>query len=230
MLLDLLFPKKCVSCARVGSYLCQGCINNLNQSDLVCPKCERLSLGGQTHPICWRKFGLDGLWFLGVYQDPLKKVIQVFKYKFVKGLGDLLVELILEYWARYQPFVLDRIKADQGKNWLVVSVPLHWYRQNWRDFNQAEIIGKNLSQKLGLGFADALIRNRYTKPQARLKAADRKSNIFGAFSIKNSSLLSSHPNILLIDDVWTTGSTLKECGYILKRNGAKEVWALTLAR
>lgn len=229
LILDLLFPKKCVGCRKIGNYLCRECIGELSQSDLVCPKCERAALGGQTHPICRRKFGLEGLWFLGNYQGPLKKAIQNFKYKFVRELADLLVDLILEYWARYQPFVLDKIKTDQGKNWLVVPVPLHWYRRNWRDFNQSESIGKLLAQKLGLEFADALVRTRYTKPQAKLKAYDRRLNISGAFTI-NTKCSVKNAKILLIDDVWTTGSTLKECCYVLKRAGAKEVWAITLAR
>lgn len=230
LILDLLFPKKCVGCRKVGSYLCQECIGELAQTDLVCPKCERLSLGGQTHPICRRKFGLNGLWFLGNYQGPLKAAIQTFKYKFVRELANILVDLTLEYWARYQPFVLDKIKADQGENWLVVPVPLHWYRQNWRDFNQSENIGKLLAQKLGLEFSNALVRSRYTKPQVKLKAYQRKDNISRAFEMAKNCHLKPNTCVLLIDDVWTTGSTLKECCYVLKRAGAKEVWALTLAR
>jgi competence protein ComFC len=229
IILDILFPKKCVGCGRVGSYFCQDCIRNIKQTDLVCPKCERPAVGGQTHPVCRRRFGLDGLWSLGIYQDPLRKAIQTLKYKRVKELSKVLTDITIEYWARYQPFILDQIKKDGGEGWAVVAVPLFWWRENSRGFNQSSLVGKELSQKLGLIYFDILKRARYTKSQVGLKSDKRRENIKNAFSL-DSRLLRLETNVLLIDDVWTTGSTLRECCYILKRAGAKKVWAITLAR
>ena len=102
------------------------------QTDLVCPKCEKQAVGGQTHPICKRKFGLDGLWSLGVYQTPLREAIQKLKYKRVKELVEILSDITIEYWAKYQPYVLDQIKKRRGEGWVVIPVPLHWFRQNNR--------------------------------------------------------------------------------------------------
>jgi len=200
------------------------------QADLVCPKCERLAIGGQVHPICKRKYGLDGLWSLGIYQDQLKSSIQSLKYKKVRGLAEVLVNILVEYWAKYQPFVLDQIKKNRGVGWAIVPAPLHWWRSNERGFNQAALVGQLLAQKLGLNYCDALKRTRYTKPQVRLKGRERHHNIRNAFVISKPYTLNPSPYVLLIDDVWTTGSTLRECCYVLKRNGAKKVWALTLAR
>lgn len=109
-LLDLLFPKRCVGCGQFGSYFCLRCIQSIKQSDLICPKCERLAVGGQTHPVCRRRFGLDGLWSLGIYQDPLRLAIKKLKYRLVRDLAETLTEIMVEYWARYQPFLLDEIK------------------------------------------------------------------------------------------------------------------------
>jgi len=229
VILDLLFPKRCVGCKKFDTYFCQDCVKDILQTDLVCPSCEKLAIGGQTHPICKRRFGLDGLWSLGIYQDPLRKAIKQLKYGKVKGLAEVLVDILVEYWARYQPFVLDQIKQSQGKEWSVVPVPLHWWRANNRGFNQTSLIGQILSKKLGLAYYEVLKRVRYTKPQVKLKGYDRHQNIRNAFAISpNYKLLAT--NYLLIDDVWTTGSTLQECCYVLKRNGAKKVWAITLAR
>ena len=227
--LDILFPKKCVGCGRNGGYLCEDCIRNIRQGELVCPRCEDLAMGGQTHPICRRRFGLDGLWSLGIYQNPLKSTIQKLKYKRIKELSDVLVNLTLEYWAKYQPFVLDQIKKDQGVGWALVPVPLYWWRQNDRGFNQASLIGQSLAQKLGLKYLNALKRVRYTKSQAKLNSRQRHQNIKNAFEIVENCKLKNE-NCLLIDDVWTTGSTMRECCWILKRAGAKKVWAITLAR
>ncbi|KKQ84897.1 MAG: Phosphoribosyltransferase [Candidatus Daviesbacteria bacterium GW2011_GWB1_39_5] len=199
------------------------------QTDLVCPRCERLALGGQTHPVCGRKYALDGLWSLGIYQGSLREAIKQLKYRKVKELAEALVNITLEYWAKYQPFVLDQIKKDRGEGWGVVSVPLYFWRENSRGFNQSALMGQLLSKKLGLTYCDAIKRIRYTKPQVKLKGHGRRQNIKNAFALANSEKQIAK-SILLIDDVWTTGSTLRECCYVLKRNGAKKVWALTLAR
>lgn len=228
-ILDFLFPKRCVGCGQCGSYFCPKCVQNITQGELVCPICERTSIGGQVHPLCKKRYGLDGLWSLGVYQDPLKKAIQKLKYKFVSELAQVLVNLTVEYWAKHTPQFFDDLKKDQGKGWVVVPVPLHQRRQNWRGFNQSALLGKLLASKLGLEYQETLKRVRYTKPQVSLKSWERKKNIKNAFII-NSQLSIIHSNILLVDDVWTTGSTVKECCWVLKRSGAKKVWAITLAR
>lgn len=228
-LLDLIFPKFCVGCGKFGTYFCPQCVRNISQTELVCPHCERPSIGGLVHPLCKKKNGLDGLWSLGVYKDPLRKAIQKLKYKFVKDLAAVLVDLTLEYWARYSPQFLEEIKKDGGEGWVVIPVPLHPKRQNWRGFNQSAQLGKLLAQKIGLKYEEALKRVKFTKPQVGLKGWKRKQNIKNAFSLSvNHEPITM--NYLLIDDVWTTGSTLKECCYVLKRGGAKKVWALTLAR
>lgn len=230
LLLDILFPKRCFGCKKSGNYLCNQCKENILQTDLVCPKCESPSVGGQTHPVCRRKFGLDGLWSLGIYKDPLRTVIKKLKYSFIEELAVVLTDITLEYWARFQPHLLEKIKKDGGENWAVVPVPLHWYRENYRGFNQSSLIGKHLAKSLGLKYVEALKRVKHTDPQVKLKSYDRHKNIKNAFEITKPYTLTPSPLVLLIDDVWTTGATLKECCFVLKKAGAKQVWALTLAR
>jgi len=231
-LLDILFPKKCVGCRKEGSYFCQDCIANILQKDLICPQCEDLAISGQTHSMCKRRFGLDGLWSLGIYQGPLKIAIQKLKYEpsLVRDFAPVLMEILIKYWLDYQPFILDLIKKSKGVGWTVIPVSLHWFKENNRGFNQSKLIGQLLSKKLGLAYCDGLKRVRYTTSQVKLKRKNRKSNIKDAFEISKSYTLNPMPYVLLIDDVWTTGSTLRECCYVLKRAGAKKVWALTLAR
>ncbi len=228
-ILNFFFPKRCAGCGGVGSYFCAVCLQNISQTNLVCPKCERPAVGGVTHPVCERRFGLDGLWSLGVYDGALRKAVQKLKYKWVTELGQVLVNATMDYWARYNPVLLDQIKKDKGQGWIVVPVPLHKLRQNWRGFNQSALLGQTFAQKLGLEYKDCLTRIRQTKPQVGLSSGKRGENIKNAFSL-NTKYHIQDTKILLVDDVWTTGSTLKECCYVLKKNGAKTVWALTLAR
>lgn len=218
-----------MGCGKLGKYFCSSCVGNIKQGSLVCPNCERPAIGGKTHPLCKKRYGLDGLWNLGVYEDSLRKIIQKFKYKFVSEIAENLCDLMIEYWAKYTPQFIEEIKKDRGEGWIIVPVPLHNFRQNYRGFNQAALIGQLLSKKLGLDYCQALKRVKNTKQQVGLIGKDRKNNIKNAFSLTRSFNLEPR-SYILIDDVWTTGSTLKECCYVLKRNGAKKVWAITLAR
>lgn len=213
----------------MGEYLCLSCSQSLVQVELVCPICERAAIGGATHPLCQRGYGLDGLWSLGAYQGALKAAIAKLKYRFVSSLAVELVNLLTQYWAFYNPQFLDDIKKNQGSHWLIVPVPLHWRRQNYRGFNQAALLGKILSNRVGLDYCEVLERVRNTQTQVGKTAKNRRKNIFNAFAL-NTKYRIRDTKILLIDDVWTTGSTLKECCYVLKRSGAKKVWAITLAR
>lgn len=228
-LLDLLFPKTCINCRKFGNYFCADCIKEIKQTELVCPFCERPNLGGVVHAVCQRKFGLDGLWSLGIYQGTLRIAIQKLKYKWVSTIAQDLVDITVQYWAKNSPILLDKLKKDQGKSWIVTSVPLHKQRQNWRGFNQSELLAKLFASKLGLKYETTLKRVRNTTPQMKLLSHQRKQNIKNAFALAENCQLNT-VNCLLIDDVWTTGSTLKECCYILKRGGSKTVWALTIAR
>lgn len=228
-LLEVLFPKRCLSCGKVGNFFCLECRKNIPQTNLVCPYCEKAAIGGKTHPLCVKRYGLDGLWSLGVYQPPLRDIIYKLKYRWIKKAAIDLVNVTLEYWAKYQPFLLDLLSSKGGKDWVVIPVPLHKKRKNWRGFNQAEELAKLFSQKIGLNYQESLIRVKNTKQQVGLKAFERKQNIKNAFKI-NPKFSPSSLNCLLIDDVWTTGSTLKECCKVLKKAGVNSVWALTLAR
>lgn len=229
MLLDFLFPRLCVGCGQFGGYFCRQCEEKITQLDLVCPICERPSVGGRTHPLCHKKYGLDGLWSLGAYQEPLKTAISKLKYQFVSDITPTLVGLLINYWVKFPPLFLDQVKQDFGQNWIIVPIPLHPKRQNFRGFNQSALIGKILSKSLNLGYQEALKRIKNTHPQVDLEAYQRKRNIKDAFSI-NTKYPIKGVKVLLIDDVWTTGSTLRECGYVLKKSGAGMVWAITLAR
>lgn len=229
LVLELIFPKHCVGCKKFGKYFCDSCLKNIIQGELICPVCYKQALGGQTHPICVKKYVLDGLWSLGLFEGALRRAIIDLKYHFVRALSDELLNLVLEYWARYQPVILDQIKRDHGQNWLVVPVPLYKTRLNWRGFNQSELLAKKLAISLNLKYAAVLARVKSTTPQVKLKGKGRYQNVKGVFKVIENCKLKNE-NYLLVDDVWTTGSTLKECCYQLKKAGAKTVWAITLAR
>ena len=191
--------------------------------------CGRGSLGGLTHPGCRRPFGLDGLTSIFAYEGVIEKAIKKLKYKFVSDLASDLVELFLSFGGEDKAF-WDFCRQEGV---VLVPIPLHPRRLRWRGFNQAELLGKLIAKNLGIKFApDLLLRVKNTKPQVELDKKSRRQNIRRAFALNKNSQFDNLKicNFIIFDDVWTSGATLREAGKVLKRNGAKRVWGLTLAR
>jgi len=228
-ILDFLFPKKCLGCSKVGGYFCSDCLNLVSlDPERICPVCERPSIGGQTHPGCLTSTSLDGLTSIFAYKGIIKKGIGKLKYRFVSDLATDLVEVFLASCGEdktFSDFCLE-------KHPVLVPIPLHPKREKWRGFNQSALLGKMIAKNLNLDFVpDLLRRTKNTKSQIKLSEKERKLNIKDAFGISpNYQLPITNYSILLFDDVWTSGATLKEAARILKRAGAKKVWGLTLAR
>lgn len=220
MLFDFFFPRRCLGCGQWEKYFCEKCLQKLKPiENQVCPVCRRPAFEGKTHADCQTKYSLDGLMTIFGYQGMIKEAIGKLKYKFVTDLANELIGLIPR-------------QRDYFQSFLLVPLPLHSRRQRWRGFNQAELLGEKLAKKFNWQMeTNLLVRHRHAQPQMKLKGKERKQNIRGAFKInpdfKRSKIKSK---FILFDDVWTTGSTLKEAGKVLKRAGAKEVWGLALAR
>ncbi len=222
-LIDLVFPKKCLGCGKEGRYICPDCIGKVKKVKPICPYCERPSIDGATHFACKRKFGIDGLISGWKYMGVIRKAILAFKYKYAVEVGKELSKVFSDILAHNSSFVIPNSSV-------LVPVPLHWYRGNFRGFNQAEEIGKLVAKEMGWKFIpDLLIRKKLTTPQAELKAEARAQNIQGVFALNPNYQLHA-TNYIIFDDVWTTGSTMKEAAKVLKRAGAEKVWGLTVAR
>jgi competence protein ComFC len=219
MLLDYLFPRRCLGCGQWGHYFCLDCIKKIKLIEHpICPVCGRPAIGGRTHPHCRTKYSLDGLHAFFVYEGLIKKAVSQLKYKFISDLAEELIALVSQQRISFKAKVL-------------LPLPLHPRRQRWRGFNQAELLGKILVERFHWQVQpDILERYRYTQPQVKLKSNERKKNIRGAFRIKPQAKNNRRLKVILFDDVWTTGFTLREAGQVLKRAGVKEVWGLTLAR
>lgn len=228
--LDFLFPKKCLGCGKKGRYFCQDCIAKIELIDRpICPICVRPSPFGQTHPRCQTKYTIDGLTSVFTYQGIIREGLKQLKYRFRFDLAEELVTLILN------SIKVNSIQSLNFKKTMIVPVPLHQWRQDWRGFNQASVLAKILAEKMDLPFCENLLkRKRYTKPQTGLKREDRKKNVEEAFKVnpayKTDCLYTTNKHVVLADDVWTTGATMRVCGNLLKRAGFKKVWGLTVAR
>jgi len=224
-ILDLIFPKTCLGCRKEGRYLCDNCLAKVKLLKPACPYCEKASIDGFTHAKCKKKYGLDGLTSVWDYEGVVKKAIMALKYKYSTEVGkELSDRFILSLKSPNSRFLIPNSSV-------LVPIPIYWHRENVRGFNQSVEIGKLVAEELGLRFVpDLLIKIKSTIPQATLSVADRKQNLKDVFSLNPTYIQYTIPNILVFDDVFTTGSTLKEAAKVLKRARVEKVWGLTIAR
>jgi len=229
MLLDILFPKRCVRCKKVGEYICSDCFARISfDTHLICLVCGKSSIEGLTHPTCRGKYTIAGAFCGVVYKDIVKKLLYQFKYQpYLTDLQPILSELLYESLIQQHPFM----QAIQSQP-VLVPIPLSQKRLKQRGYNQAEIFAQGLSKKLGLRVEHILIRSRETRPQFGLSKQDRQDNMKDAFEV-NAKFTSQNTKVnsaLLVDDILTTGSTLYEAAKILKKNGFERVWGVAFAR
>jgi ComF family protein len=230
--LDLMFPKFCLGCQKEGIYLCDDCRALLEISEYnycLCNKPIRLPAGQLTGKCsrCQDK-KLSGLYFALPYKEKTltRKLIYQFKYQpYLKDLAKTLASILIEH------FVLSGKNANEiWENSVLIPVPLDKNKIKIRGYNQSEELAKELSKVLKIPvISDVLIKIKSTKPQMELSKQEREKNLLGAFKIKNSVSLADK-KVFLVDDVYTTGSTMQECARILKESGVKTVWGIAIAR
>ena len=187
---------------------------------MFCPECDKPSTLGMLHPVCKKPHTpLDALMVAAEYSEQaVRNLVWQLKYNSAKTIAEDLSVLFAD-------FLVNQNILEYFTDFTLTSVPLHKTRLKLRGFNQAEIISKNLSKKLMFPYLELLTKLKKTKRQVDLTLKERVENVKGVFSATEPP-----KKILLIDDIATTGSTLRECAKVLKAAGAKEIWGLVLAR
>lgn len=229
-LLDLLLPSFCLACEKpLGPapklLFCPDCLAGIHCiTSPLCPCCGRAYLvapGGDHHcGACLAKprhFSRARALFL--YEEPVKEVIHRFKYQGKTACLPSFARL-----ADNLPLLVEM----GGVDW-IIPVPLHPTRLRERGFNQALLLARAFFPKDRRVTAGLLVRLRPTEPQTSFNGAARRTNLKNAFAVVKPHRLAGK-KILLIDDVFTTGTTVNECARVLKKAGAAEVMVLTLAR
>ncbi|MDR5709149.1 MAG: ComF family protein [Armatimonadota bacterium] len=221
--LELLFPPRCQVCGAGGSFpLCGNCLGRFSRiGPPICQVCGRPLRGppdftftcircrAYREPLRVRAFGL--------YEGRLRDALHAFKYRRRIALADPLGQALAEVVR--EDTTLSAAEA-------LVPVPLHPRRERERGFNQAEELAKRIARHVGIPLLRALVRVRPTMPQVGLPEAERRGNVRGAFAV-------CAPvrgfQVVLVDDVLTTGSTLAECARTLRRAGGRVVGAVVVA-
>lgn len=223
-LIEIIFPSRCLNCEkniRGSGAVCADCFKkiHLNQT-LFCGKC-RARLPDQ-RKICHRDFP-HLLGAAGSYSDGvLKNLIHGLKFQYIKSAARPLAEILVRYTGALNLPL---------EGFLVIPLPLSKRRLGERGFNQSELIAKIFAERFKLPLlSGALVRTGHAKPQSETKSLpERRENVRGSFVISRAEAIAGK-NILLIDDVITSGATLLEAATALKSAGARKIIALTVAR
>lgn len=229
---DLIFPPRCITCEELlGQHgplpFCTTCMAGVHFIESpLCPRC------GTPFPVAEGEDHLCGDCLsterpyavarsVGRYEKTLLTAIHRFKYRGKTGIGDLLSGIMADFAEKtWDMKVFSRI----------LPVPLHRRRLRERGFNQAMILARGLSRRFNIPLDfTSLRRNLFTPPQVGLDRKQRLTNVQGAFTVTHPERIDGR-RLLLVDDVFTTGSTLNECARVLIQAKAEAVAVLTMAR
>lgn len=226
LMTDILFPRRCPVCGEIvlpkGSLICPGCMAKLSWVRRpVCKKCGKEVADG-TIEYCYdctrHKRTFDYGLSLINYDDTASRSMARIKYNNRREYLDFYSEAMVRKMGK-------RIQSMNGD--VLVPVPVHPSRRRERGFNQAEELAVRLSGPLGIPVNTAILkRERKTAPQKSLDSSGRLKNLEQAFSA--SALPPGIKNIILVDDIYTTGSTVEACTRVLRKAGAENVYFVTI--
>lgn len=231
--INFIFPPQCIICKSIlnnDDGICPECLNNINFiTDPKCAYCGypfEFQFNNRFSPrilICSRclhnKPRFDKALSVLHYNDASKKIILPFKHGDKTHYSKIMAKMMSNSFS-YFPHKID----------FIIPVPIHLKRMLKRKYNQSALLANHLSHFSNIPVLhNVLFRSHFKQSQGHLSFEDRKANVFGAFLVKNPSLIKGK-NLLIVDDVMTTGATLNECASVLKNAGARRVYVLTFAR
>ena len=236
-LLNFVFPLDCKICEKPireskGYSICEDCFKTIELIERpYCVKCGKPLIPTDAFKqnrevLCLdckiKKYSFEFSRSMGVYDKVLKKCIHLFKYygekKLAKPLGKLMVDCLLKN------------NEFENKFDLIIPVPLHKNDLKKRGFNQSVLLGKVVGNYFSIPVGEStLVKKKLTPFQINLSKKERGKNILGAFSVEKPEEIKGK-NILILDDVFTTGATVEECAKELMKARAKNIFVLTLAR
>jgi len=218
LFLDFLYKKKCISCYRIqDSILCNSCIKLIQVLDISCNKCGFVLNNNICYHCNNNEIYFEKLFSIGLYSGLLKTLIYEYKYNKNKELSIIFSNLIYK-----------KLGHINEKINFITSIPIHKEKLKLRGFNQAELFAKKISNKIGLKYLEILERVKNTKPQYSLSSLERKENLKNAFIVNKKNVKSN--NIILVDDIYTTGTTIREACIELKKAGINKIYIVVIAR
>lgn len=205
-ILELIYPKTCGMCEKISkSYLCNKCKLKLKRI---------LKL----NTITYKDKYFDSHTYLFKYEEGIRDKLLKYKFRDYSYLYKFFSEIVINNC---------NLKSNYD---IILPVPIHKKRKQKRGYNQSELIAKEIAKNINIEYSNkVLIKVVNTVPQSTLNQTQRMNNVLGIYKVTNSQMIDKK-RILLIDDIFTTGSTVNECAKVLKQNGAQSINILTIAK
>lgn len=204
-ILDFIFPETCVYCGKIGNIICKECLRKINYKYLF----KKI-----------KNEYFDYLYCSSFYKTDIKKKIHKFKFKENSYLYKFFIEESLKNKEIYESLK----KFD-----LITFVPMTKYKEKLRGYNQSYLLAKELGKRLEIEDKELLIKSKENKRQGSLSEIQRQENVKNVFEFDKSFNIKGK-NIILVDDIITTGATIRSCSKALKDNGAGKILAFAIAK
>ena len=204
--MELVYPKTCGMCEEISK-------------EYICSKCKlKLKKLLKLNTVAYKDKYFKLHTYLFKYEEKIRDKLLKYKFRDYSYLYKFFSEIIIN-------------NCNLQNNYdIILPVPIHKKRKQMRGYNQSELIAKEIAKNMNMEYSNrVLIKMVNTVPQSSLNQTQRMSNVMGIYKVINSQII-DQKRILLIDDIFTTGSTVNECAKILKQNGAKTIDVLTIAK
>lgn len=222
---DIISPKYCYSCKKEWHFLCLDCLQKLNKHKPFCYQCKLISDKFEIHKKCNKFVYYDKIIVNFHYRENvIKKLIKDAKFYSRQ-------EIFNDFWQSLSTMFLENEVIDYREDCLIISSPMYFLRELKRWYNQSEYLAKIVSEKtLIKAYFNIVKKTRTTKQQSKLSKNERENNLKDSFTINKKYLnLIKWKNIVIVDDVISTGSTINEIAKVLKQNWVKKVIWLVVA-
>jgi competence protein ComFC len=199
-IIDILFPRVCMGCGKEGSYICKKCSLFLSESTSI-----------------FAKGNLREVVSVWEYEGLIREIIFKIKYD---GMFDAINELVEKAFERRDSHIPESM--------VITFVPMFLKKEKRRGFNQAELIARKVGEKTDREVLFLLEKTKDTPSQTELGKEERMKNVRDSFGMKRG--MDCPKDVLIVDDIWTSGATMEECARVLKKSGARDIRGFVLAR
>lgn len=219
--LDLVAPKKCYSCKKEWHFICPDCFDKEISFSSVCYVCKWITKNYKVHETCKKDIYYDNVIILKHYKSNL--ISRLIKDAKFYNKREILEEISFYLYDKF----ISNVKIIKTSDFLIVSIPSHFLRRLIRWYNSSDILAKNLSKISQIQYKNNILSKiKLTKQQSKLDRKNRINNLKDSFRINK---LVENKNLIVIDDVVSTWTTLNEASKLLKQNWAKTVIWLIVA-
>lgn len=222
---DVISPKYCYSCKKEWHFLCPQCLQTIKKHQPYCYICKDKNAGFEVHEKCKKNVFFDKIIVYCHYRDnTIKKLI-----KDAKFYGRQ--EILDNFWLGLSNLFFENEIVLNKNNYIIIATPMHFLRKIKRWYNHSEVLAESISKKTSILYYHNMTKKiKYTKQQSKLSKNDREINLKDSFQINKKYLeLIKWKNIIIVDDVISTGSTINHLAKLLKDNWANKVIWLVIA-